>query len=224
MSHKISGVGRDPQILRWDQRRCPPSSAFSCSWLNVLTPFAKLWGSADPLLSQVSFLTSWSPAPNIFCWPIQFSAWPHLSKSVCLFHQPSLPHLTAPRFAAGNPCCFGCACLAAPLMPEPKLKQSLPLVPRLCCCLAEQTQLCVQPQSKQDQGWAQQMPGMHQTATLGCWQGQGTARMEQLGHKAGLTSWRWHCWVCSHSSQQFSHLTLERPSAQLLDLKVRGVH
>lgn len=28
--------------------------------------------------------------------------------------------------------------------------------------------------------------GMHPTATLGCWQGQGTARMEQLGDKAGL--------------------------------------
>lgn len=31
------------------------------------------------------------------------------------------------------------------------------------------------------------MAGMHPTATLGCWQGQGTGRMEQLGDKAGLT-------------------------------------
>lgn len=83
-----------------------------------------------------------NPAPNIFCWAIQFSAWPHLSQSACLFHQPSLPHLTAPR--SGDPCCSGWGCLAAPLMPEPKLKQSLPLCSPTCAAAALQsTHSCV---------------------------------------------------------------------------------
>lgn len=67
--------------------------------------------------------------------------------------QPASP--SSSQICRGSPCCFGHACLAAPLMPVPKLKQSLlPLLPSLCCCLAEQTQACVQPQSKQEQGWA----------------------------------------------------------------------
>lgn len=56
--------------------------------------------------------------------------------------------------------------------------------------------------------WIHQMAGRHQTATLGCWQGQGTGRTEQLGDTAGLTQLRWHCWVWNHSSQQFSYLWL----------------
>lgn len=160
-----------------------------------------------------------SCAPNIFCWVVNFSAWPHLSKSACLLHQPSLPHPAAPRFAAGNPCCFGCGCLAAPLMPVPKLKQSLPLVPGLCCCLAEQTQLCVQPQSKQDQGMdspdGREAPNSH-TGLLpgaGRWQDRaawrhswfnpaegGTAGCETTAHSSALTSDRkglqpFRCWI-----------------------------
>lgn len=104
---------------------------------------------------------------------------------MCLFHQPSLPHPTAPRFAAGNPCCFGCSCLAAPLMPVPKLKQPLPLVPGLCCCLVEQTQLCVQPQSKQDQGMdspdGREAPNSH------------TGLLAGAGHWQDRAAWR-HSW------------------------------
>lgn len=211
MNHEISWVGRDPQISRWDQRGVLLHLSFlGLGWMFSL-PLSSSGAQLSLCWAKPVFWPHKSSAPNIFCWVVKFSAWPHLSKSVCLFHQPSLPHPTAPRFAAGNPCCFGCSCLAAPLMPVPKLKQPLPLVPGLpasAAALWSRHNCVCSHRANRIRAWIHQMAGRHQTATLGCWQGQGTGRTEQLGDTAGLTQLRWHCWVWNHSSQQFSYLWL----------------
>lgn len=182
MNHKISWVERDPQSLRWDPRRCPPSPVFSCLCLNVLTPFARLWGSADPLLSQVSFLTSWI-LPQTFSAGLSssllgliFHSQPVCSISpACLIWQ--LPDQGIPAALAGVAWLLLWCQSQNWSNPSPSAPQPV------CCCLAEHTQLCVQPQSKQDQGWGQQMPGMHQRAPLGCWQGRALAAWSSLDTK-----------------------------------------
>lgn len=168
-----------------------PSSVFSCSWVNVLSPFAKLWGSAE--LSQFSDLKESCPKHVLLGYHV-----------LCLATSIKVsPHPTAPRFAAGNPCCFGCGCLAAPLMPVPKLKQSLPLVPGLCCCLAEQPQLCVQPQGKQDQGMGsadgRDAPNSHPglLAGAGHWQDGAAWRQSWFNPAEGGTA---GCAGTAHSS------------------------
>lgn len=181
MDQKVSWAERDPQISRWDQRRCPPSSGFSCSWLNVLTPFAKLWGSADP--SQFSDLTK--SCPNIFCWVINFSAWPHLSKSVCLLPQPSLPPPAAPRSAEGVPAAL--AMLAWLLLWCQCQNWSNPsslCFPASAAALQSRHKcVCSHRANRSRDGLTGMLwPKSH----AGQLAGQGSARMEQLGDRAGL--------------------------------------
>lgn len=223
MNHKISWVERDPQSLRWDPRRCPPSPVFSCLCLNVLTPFARLWGSADPLLSQVSFLTSWI-LPQTFSAGLSSSLLGHIFHSqpvcsispACLIWQ--LPDQGIPAALAGVAWLLLWCQSQNWSNPSPSAPQPVLLLP----CRAHTAVCAATEQTGSGMGSADARDAPK--SPTGLLAGQGTGSMEQLGHKAGWSSWRWHCWVCSHSSQQLSHLRAERPSAQVLDLKVGGVH
>lgn len=52
-SHKSQNImgWKGPTHFKVTPEEVYPSSVFSCSWVNVLIPFVKFWGSADPLLS-----------------------------------------------------------------------------------------------------------------------------------------------------------------------------
>lgn len=115
----------------------------------------------------------------MFCWVIMFSAWPHLSKSALIQQLPDLQQGIPAALAVVAWLLLWCQC-------QNWSNPSLWFLAFAAALQSSHNCVCSHRVNR-IRGWVQQMAGMHPTATLGCWQGQGTGRTEQLGDKAGLT-------------------------------------